>query len=85
MTVARAKFLLSRFGPFPEIGKVCHWLTTRVGVATFATRSEKDQESGKERVGKLFLFANPPLAFALSVESGRKNAAMVCNNSRVKS
>jgi hypothetical protein len=72
LTVARAKFLLSRFGPLPEIGKVCHWLTTRVGVATFGTRWKKDERDGKEQVRNLSLFANPLLAFALSVESGRK-------------
>ena len=42
------KFLLSRFGLLPEIGKVCHWLTTRVGVATFAKQPRKLSGAAKE-------------------------------------
>ena len=84
MTVARAKFLLSRLGPLPEIGKVCHWLTPRVGVATFANRSEKDLGYGKERVGRTLLSEKTQSAFVLSVKSGGKKEVRVCNCSRMK-
>jgi hypothetical protein len=70
LTVARAKFLLSRFGPLPEIGKVCHWLTPRVGVATFAKSSEKDRRDGEEEFGRILPSVKVPSAVVLSVESG---------------
>jgi len=63
--------LLSRFGPLPEIGKVCHWLTARVGVATFAKPPRKDSGDGKEAVWVKSWGANPQSARALGQEPGR--------------
>jgi hypothetical protein len=74
LTVARAKFMLSRFGPLPEIRKVCHWMTARVGVARFADGSRKVSGEREQRVCVGLLTTKFTLDRALDGEPGRKIA-----------
>lgn len=74
----QGEVLLSRFGPLPEIGRVCHWLTPRVGVATSVGRPGKEWKFEKKRGLMSFQSTKGLLALVVDGERGWRDVPTFC-------